>query len=265
MANEASSNSFPVLKHTVTRMRKQQRYKTHNSSLFSSHRLDTDLKMALLILLVMLTACAAVPQDLSGKMFIFPQETDTANVRLNTSMQSFTAVTACFRSITDLSRNHNLFSLSTPSFHNGFLVFKEAGNNVIDIYVRNNRVTFTDQDYMLNTWQSICTTWDSESELVQLWLNGKPSIKKFIGGSVITDPIVIVGQEQDSHGGGFDINQSFVGMMSDVHMWNYVLSPCEIQRFIEDLNFTPGNVINWRALEFEATGRVLVENKITCE
>lgn len=65
---------------------------------------------------------------------------------------------------------------------------------MIDIYVRNNRVTFTGQDYMLNTWQSICTTWDSESELVQLWLNGKPSIKKFIGGSVITDPIVIVGQ-----------------------------------------------------------------------
>uniref|UniRef100_A0A3B4GJ63 Pentraxin (PTX) domain-containing protein n=1 Tax=Pundamilia nyererei TaxID=303518 RepID=A0A3B4GJ63_9CICH len=93
------------------------------------------------------------------------------------------------------------------------------------------------------SWQSICTTWDSESELVQLWLNGKPSIKKFIGGLVITDPV-----EQDSHGGGFDINQCFVGMMSDVH-----------------LNFTPGNVINWRALEFEATGRVLVENKLTCE
>uniref|UniRef100_A0A3P9CDG3 Reverse transcriptase domain-containing protein n=1 Tax=Maylandia zebra TaxID=106582 RepID=A0A3P9CDG3_9CICH len=93
------------------------------------------------------------------------------------------------------------------------------------------------------SWQSICTTWDSESELVQLWLNGKPSIKKFIGGLVITDPV-----EQDSHGGGFDINQCFVGMMSDVH-----------------LNFIPGNVINWRALEFEATGRVLVENKLTCE
>lgn len=113
------------------------------------------------------------------------------------------------RSITDLSRNHNLFSLSTPSFHNGFLVFKEAGNNVIDIYVRNNRVTFTDQDYMLNTWQSICTTWDSESELVQLWLNGKPSIKKFIGGSVITDPIVIVGQ----------VNLYFLGILENLFMY----------------------------------------------
>uniref|UniRef100_A0A668W1W2 Pentraxin family member n=1 Tax=Oreochromis aureus TaxID=47969 RepID=A0A668W1W2_OREAU len=175
-------------------------------------------------------------------------------VRLSTSMQSFTAVTACFRSITDLSRNHNLFSLSTPSFHNGFLVFKEAGNNVIDIYVRNNRVTFTGQDYMLNTWQSICTTWDSESELVQLWLNGKPSIKKFI---------VLIPTLCNLYRSRIPMAGDLTSIMSDVHMWNYVLSPCEIQRFVEDLNFTPGNMINWRALEFEATGRVLVENKIT--
>uniref|UniRef100_A0A3Q4HA97 Pentraxin family member n=1 Tax=Neolamprologus brichardi TaxID=32507 RepID=A0A3Q4HA97_NEOBR len=190
--------------------------------------------MALLILLVMLTAY------LSGKMFIFPQQTNKANVRQNTSMQNLTAVTVC---ITDLSRNHNLFSLYT-----GFLSTMKQQSNIYR------------PGLQAELWQSICTTWDSESELVQLWLNGKPSIKKFIGGLVITDP-----SEQDSHGRGFDINQSFVGMMSDVRMWNYVLSPCEIQRFVEDLNFTPGNVINWRALEFEATGRVLVENKLTCE
>uniref|UniRef100_A0A3P9CDG7 Pentraxin (PTX) domain-containing protein n=1 Tax=Maylandia zebra TaxID=106582 RepID=A0A3P9CDG7_9CICH len=179
--------------------------------------------MALLILLVMLTAY------LSGKMFIFPQQTNKANVRQNTSMQSLTAVTPCFRCITDLSRNHNLFSLYTS-----FL------STMASWYSRKQEVM---PGLHAESWQSICTTWDSESELVQLWLNGKPSIKKFIGGLVITDPV-----EQDSHGGGFDINQCFVGMMSDVRMWNYVLSPCEIQ-----------------ALEFEATGRVLVENKLTCE
>ena len=42
-------------------------------------------------------------------------------------------------------------------------------------------------------------------------------------------------QEQDSHGGGFDINQSFVDMMSDVHMWDSTLSPCEIQSYLDDL------------------------------
>ena len=66
-------------------------------------------------------------------------------------------------------------------------------------------------------------------------------------------------QEQDRMGGDFDADQSFVGMMSDVHMWNYVLSPCEIQRFMDDVNFSPGNVLNWRALDFETVGKVVLE------
>ena len=66
-------------------------------------------------------------------------------------------------------------------------------------------------------------------------------------------------QEQDSFGGKFDSSQSFVGMQSDVHMWNYVLSPCEIQRFMDDVNFSPGNVLNWRALDFETVGKVVLE------
>lgn len=69
-------------------------------------------------------------------------------------------------------------------------------------------------------------------------------------------------QEQDSHGGGFDLKQSFVGMMSDVHMWDYVLSPCEIHNYMDDLNYTPGNVLNWRALEFQIRDTVITEDKI---
>lgn len=72
-------------------------------------------------------------------------------------------------------------------------------------------------------------------------------------------------QEQDSHGGGFDLKQSFVGMMSDVHLWDHILSSCEIQNYVDELNFTPGNVLNWSALEFEIIDRVLIENKLmTC-
>jgi len=68
-------------------------------------------------------------------------------------------------------------------------------------------------------------------------------------------------QDQDSHGGGFDIKQSFVGMMSDVHMWDYVLSPCDIQNYADYLNFPAGNVLDWKALSFQITGRVLIEEK----
>ncbi|XP_037640545.1 serum amyloid P-component-like isoform X2 [Sebastes umbrosus] len=219
--------------------------------------------MALYLLLVMLTACAAIPQDLSGKMFTFPQQTNTAHVRLTTSRQVLRAVTVCLRSFTDLRRVHSLFSMATPSVANDFLIFKDGANDEIDLWIKNNHVDIRGQDYKLNTWHSICTTWDSASGLVQLWLDGKPSSRKFISsGSSISGPIIIVlGQEQDSHGGGFDINQSFVGMMSDVHLWDYTLSSCEIQSYSDRLKFPPGNVLNWSALSFQTIGRVLIEDK----
>lgn len=69
-------------------------------------------------------------------------------------------------------------------------------------------------------------------------------------------------QEHDSYGGSFDAKQSFVGMMSDVHMWDYTLSPCVIQNYAEEKNIGPGNVLSWNALEYQITDRVVVENKM---
>ncbi|XP_059196195.1 C-reactive protein-like [Centropristis striata] len=218
--------------------------------------------MALYLLLLMLTACAAVPQDLSGKMFTFPQPTSSAQVRLTTSRQVLRAVTVCLRSFTDLRRDLSFFSLATPSVSNDILIYKYA-NDEIEFSIRNNNVIFGGQDHKLNTWHSICTTWNSATGLAQLWLDGKPSSRKSLStGSHISGPIIIVlGQDQDSYGGGFDINQSFVGMLSDVHMWDHVLSPCQIQNYTSHLNFPPGNVLNWRALSFQTVGRVLVEDE----
>uniref|UniRef100_A0A668AJK3 Pentraxin family member n=1 Tax=Myripristis murdjan TaxID=586833 RepID=A0A668AJK3_9TELE len=200
---------------------------------------------------------------LSGKMFTFPQQTSTAHVKLSTTREDFSAVTVCLRSFTDLSRNHVLFSLATPSAANDLMIFKWAPANQIEIAARNVGAVFDGQEYTLNAWLSVCATWDSASGLEQLWLNGKPSSRKFTsaGSNIRGRAIITLGQEQDSYGGGFDAKQSFVGMISDVHMWDYVLSPYEIHCYMDNINFTPGNVLNWRALDFQITGRVLLEEK----
>ncbi|XP_070691592.1 serum amyloid P-component-like [Pempheris klunzingeri] len=219
--------------------------------------------MVFMLLLVMLTTCAAVPQDLTGKMFTFPQETNTAHVRLTTETKELKALTVCLRSFTDLQRGHSLFSLATPSAANDFLIWKDATSNTARLYVRDYVAGFRGVDYKLNTWHSICSTWDSGSGVIQLWLDGNPLSRKFItSGSNIPGPIIIVfGQDQDSHGGGFVTSESFLGMMSDVHMWDYIVSPTEIRNYMDHVNFSPGNVLNWSALEFQITGRVLIEDK----
>uniref|UniRef100_A0A3P9KUY8 Pentraxin family member n=1 Tax=Oryzias latipes TaxID=8090 RepID=A0A3P9KUY8_ORYLA len=214
-------------------------------------------QMKLLLLLVVLGTVSAEVQDLSGKMFTFPQPTNTAHVRLNPTKQGYTIYmfVSSNRSVTDLKRDHALFSLSTPTY-----------DNEIQSYVGTGSVAYGGWDYKPNTWHSICTTWDSVTGLVQIWFDGKPSIRKFVHSGAITQTvIVLLGQDQDSHGGRFDINQSFVGMMSDVHMWDYILSPCEIQNYMNKGSFLPGNVLNWKALDFQIIGNVLIENQADCQ
>ncbi|CAL8247224.1 unnamed protein product [Lota lota] len=215
-----------------------------------------------LLLMGVFTACCAFPQDLSGKMFTFPKETNTAHVKLLTSKTEFKAVTACVRSFTDISRDYGIFSLATRSRINAFGIFK-LGATSIRMLAQDASADFLQLYIPLNKWVSICGTWSSETGLTQVWLDGQPSSRRFInqGMQINEEPITILGQEQDAYGGGFDLSQSFVGMMSDVHMWDYVLSPCELGRYANDLNFIPGNVLNWRAMEFQIIGNVLEENK----
>ncbi|XP_033983397.1 mucosal pentraxin-like [Trematomus bernacchii] len=147
----------------TTTIRKQTKYKTHKSVRCCTNHSDTGFKMALYLLLLMLTACAATPQDLSGQMFTFPQETNSAHVRLTTSRQVLSAVTLCFRSFSDLRRDITLFSLSTPSADNDFAIFKIAATDEFRMWIRNTQMDFIGQDYKLNTWHSLCSTWDSGS------------------------------------------------------------------------------------------------------
>ncbi|XP_062376109.1 C-reactive protein-like [Sardina pilchardus] len=218
----------------------------------------------LLIASVLFTACCAAPQDLSGKMFTFPVESKVARARLLPSGNNFTSATVCLRFFTDLTRNYAIFSTASTVNSNDFLIFKNADKGSFLVNIRSQSSTFNGLPDEPNTWYSICSTWDSNSGLVQVWINGNPSTRKIgFKGNLVGELNIVLGQEQDSVDGGFNAKQSFVGMITDVHMWDYVLSACEIQRFANDLNFTPGDVINWRALDFTIVGDVVIEDSQT--
>ncbi|XP_074540105.1 female protein-like [Halichoeres trimaculatus] len=221
--------------------------------------------MALLLLLWMLTVCAAEPQDLIGKVLIVPQHSPYSYLEVSPSNWKFDAVTLCMRIFLEPGRAHVMFSLATPAVPHDFLILKGPEDEVIQMYVRNEATSFRFLDIHPNRWNTYCATWDHISGLGQLWLNGNPSIRKYIssGSSISGPPSIILGQKQDNYGFGFDPSQSFVGMMTDVHMWNYTISHCEIKRYTEGQLFTPGNVLNWGALDFQTSGRVLIEEKQT--
>ncbi|XP_042346648.1 C-reactive protein-like [Plectropomus leopardus] len=216
----------------------------------------------LILLMVMFATCCAKPEDLSGKVFVFPKETKTDHVKLQTSQTEFSSVTACLRFQTDLTRNYGLFSLATTAHSNAFLLFKRESVDVIDVEARDGKADFGSLSFPRNTWHSVCATWRSDNGVAQVWMDGKATIKRFIRTRAITGaPITILGQEQDAYGGNFDEAQSFIGMITDVHMWDQVLPASEIKRYMAYKHFTPGNVFNWGALEYDITGDILVEEE----
>lgn len=211
-----------------------------------------------------LASNAAAVQNLSGKMLIFPEETDTAHMRMTPTLERFTAATVCQRFFSDLKRDHALFSMAVPNRSHGFTILVTSAPQGIKVLLPNRAEShFLGVSYAPNKWHSLCATWNSVSGLAQVWLNGNPlTIKSSWRSQISGKPIVTLGQDQGSYGSGFMATKSFVGMMTDVHMWDSALPPCEIQKFMKECpTLTPGNVLNWAALDFEINGRVVIENK----
>ncbi|XP_062375451.1 serum amyloid P-component-like [Sardina pilchardus] len=219
----------------------------------------------LALLLSYFLASLAEKQDLSGKMFTFPEESDTAHVILIPNLsKSLTAVTVCLRFFSDLTRAQSLFSFATPASSNGFLLYKQA-NGVYEIDKNDKFQLFRALGDYPNQWNSVCATWNSQTGIAQIWVNGKQSTRKGIGqgGDISGAPSIILGQEQDSYGGKFDKTQSFVGMLTDINMWDSVLPHPEIASYMNRVpKKTDGNVINWKSIDFTIKGYVIVENQM---
>ncbi|XP_072890706.1 mucosal pentraxin-like [Hemitrygon akajei] len=202
---------------------------------------------------------------LGGKSLIFGKETSNSYVRVSpSSFTDLTAFTVCLRAASELTRSYSLFSYATSGHHNELLIWYTA-NGHITLYIYNEIAVFSlpKMDALL---RHICVTWESREGLVTIWVNGKRSLQKIGGkGRVVKGSgQFILGQEQDSVGGGFDIQQSFVGEITDVHMWDFVLEPSEIETANEGCFCTGGNIINWGTTSYVSGGTVTIKDNNDC-
>ncbi|XP_061461773.1 C-reactive protein-like [Rhineura floridana] len=215
---------------------------------------------SLLILVCLFGSLAG--EDLDTKAFIFPVSSNTAAVFLNASLQRpLTDVTVCLGIYTLLDRGHSLFSYVTKMKDNELLLFKPKANQY-SLYVGGTSVTFSIPEKQTSRpkWEHICMSWESSTGLVELWLDGQPfprmGMKK--GYSISPEASIVLGQEQDSFRGGFDIKQSFIGELMDVYMWDRVLSPDEVD-LVHKGGTLSDYLINWRSLCYEIQGYVVIK------
>ncbi|KAK9391297.1 serum amyloid P-component-like [Crotalus adamanteus] len=200
-------------------------------------------------------------QDLRNKAFVFPTSSATAAVHLDVSnQQPLTKLTVCLRHYTLLSRSYGLFSYATQSNNNDFLILKKDVNEY-SIYVGGSVAVFKVPEKAEPSWDHICVSWDSTNGLVRFWLNGKPfprrSLKK--GYSISQEASIVLGQDQDSFGGGFKIGQSFVGEISDVNMWSWVLRPSLVRLSKNNIDIS-NPLISWKSLSYTLKNEVFLED-----
>ncbi|KAL1248302.1 hypothetical protein QQF64_021620 [Cirrhinus molitorella] len=206
---------------------------------------------------------AATEEGLGGKMLVFPTKTDSSYVKLTPKKPlSLSAFTLCMRVATELQGEKPiiLFTYRTPEVDE-INVWKQTDGRVALLIQSSSDGTFFSLP-PLSTFQThLCITWDSATGFTAFWVNGHRTLYQLyrVGYSVRPGGTVLLGQDCDNYLGGFDAEQSFVGEVTDVHMWDHVLSGSEIRAvYSNQETYVKGNVFDWSTIKYEITGDVLV-------
>uniref|UniRef100_A0A8C5S6E8 Pentraxin family member n=1 Tax=Laticauda laticaudata TaxID=8630 RepID=A0A8C5S6E8_LATLA len=222
--------------------------------------------MAALLSFLLILACLSgsfSQEDLQKKVFIFPAASRNASVRLNVPLQEpLTSLSVCLRHHCPLLRPYSLFSYATRSRDNDFLIFKSKPD-VYSISVGCSDVRFKIPKQAIPCWEHICVSWNSKTGLIYFWLNGVllPRLGTKRGYKIGHQASIILGQDQDTFGGGFDINQSFMGDMSEVHMWPQMLTNEDV-RLVMKGDTVPNPLASWNSFNYTIKGYVVLTEEV---
>ncbi|KAJ8387436.1 hypothetical protein AAFF_G00156740 [Aldrovandia affinis] len=91
-------------------------------------------------------------------------------------------------------------------------------------------------------WTILCATWESGGGMAQVFVNSMPSVRKGMW------------QNQVFSGRPALTVSGFVGQITDVHVWDYVLSTAAIVDFCKGYVTKEGTVLSWRKAQYSISG-----------
>ncbi|KAI3352737.1 hypothetical protein L3Q82_019321, partial [Scortum barcoo] len=148
------------------------------------------------------------------------------------------------------------FSYAVPGQANE-LVLIEWGNNPMEILI-NDKVAKL--PFLINDgkWHHLCITWTTRDGMWEAFQDG---VMRGNGENLAPyhpikpEGVLVLGQEQDTLGGGFDATQAFVGELANLNIWNRKLSIAEIYNLATCNSKAPaGNVFSWTESNIEIFG-----------
>lgn len=109
-------------------------------------------------------------------------------------------------------------------------------------------------------WHQICVSWENNAGSLGFYIDGALSANEtnFKTGHVIrSGGSLVLGQEQDSLGGGFSTAQSFQGLLTNLNVWGYAMSPDTIAQMSKSCLYEEpkGIVYKWSYFKYGVRGR----------
>uniref|UniRef100_A0A8C0UQ44 Adhesion G protein-coupled receptor D2 n=1 Tax=Cyanistes caeruleus TaxID=156563 RepID=A0A8C0UQ44_CYACU len=201
-------------------------------------------------------------------VLVFRDKTDTKYVKVLSDFPALPAVTACAHLQWDTRTQEiaTIFSYAVPSFINEFQLrgfVDEEGFVRFALIVHGHHSPYLPVFRADGQWHHFCVTWQQENGTWAIYADGKrrasasglcsagPSAPQVIFGQ----GTFIIGQDQDSLGGTFRAKESFSGNITDLHIWQKVLSTEQIEKVRSCWVIEQDLVFGWssNALEVEST------------
>ncbi|XP_053712303.1 neuronal pentraxin-1-like [Synchiropus splendidus] len=148
------------------------------------------------------------------------------------------------------------FSYAVPGQANE-LVLIEWGNNPMEIVI-NDKVANLPFHINDGKWHHLCITWTTRDGIWEafqdgVWRGKGENLAPYH--PIKAEGVLVLGQEQDTLGGGFDATQAFVGELAGLNIWNRILSIAEIYNLATCNSKAPaGNVFSWTESNIEIFG-----------
>ncbi|XP_056438460.1 C-reactive protein-like [Gadus chalcogrammus] len=211
------------------------------------------------LILSMFVAAVLLP-DVEGRSLMFPMQTSSSFVELTPAKPlSLDAFTLCLRFATELHlpRQVILFSYRTQLVDE-LNLWREADGRLSLILGEKAKVSFVVPE--LGPLENhVCVAWERKTSRTTLYLNGRSTVSQRLqmGHGLRPGGRVIVGQDADALLGNFEADQSFVGEIFEVNLWDRVLPPDAIQQLSTGKFFSSANVIDWATVKLTSHGNVV--------
>ncbi|KAK9515970.1 hypothetical protein VZT92_026566 [Zoarces viviparus] len=176
--------------------------------------------------------------------------------------------TVCMHVLPQHEGIHTVISYASNGNDNELMISvgEDRDSREVGLWIGNEFVNLP-HNVKSQDWANYCITWSSHTGGAELWINGMVGEQRYLKSGYTISPggVFIVGKDQDGLL-GISNADAFEGKMTDVNVWDYVLSTADIrdQMSCERNKTLVGNVFSWGTTKLSLFGGVQLDSQYRC-